>query len=195
MPTILNRSLAAILLFACSPLLLLTALAVLIALGRPLIFVQTRAGQGGRPFGLIKFRTMTDRRDRSGRLLPDAERTPRTGLVLRRTRLDDLLGLLNVVKGDLAIVGPRPLLPETIARLGSAGERRSAVLPGITGWAQVNGNTLLSDDQKVAFDLWYVEHRSWRIDAAIVLRTIDVLLRGERMSAKRQPQAAESGSP
>ncbi|WP_231958642.1 sugar transferase [Altererythrobacter sp. B11] len=150
-------------------------------LGRPILFVQERSGLGQRSFHLIKFRTMRNDRDARGDLLPDAMRTSRFGAILRRTRLDELPGLVNVMRGDMALVGPRPLLPETVAAMGHSGLARAEVRPGMTGWAQVTGNTLLSNEQKFARDLWYIENRSWRLDAVILLRTVRVVLLGERL--------------
>lgn len=163
------------------PVAALVALAVALTIGRPVLFRQQRAGRGGTPFTLVKFRTMTEARDAQGRLLDDAARTPPFGRWLRRSRLDELPELLNIARGDMSLVGPRPLLPATVAAMGSRGARRGAMRPGLTGWAQVNGNTLLADDDKLALDLWYIDHASLRLDLAIVLRTIGVVLLGERI--------------
>ncbi len=143
------------------------------------MFRQLRAGKGTTPFALTKFRSMRDTRDQAGSLLPDADRVTRIGSILRRTRLDELPGIWNVVRGDMSFVGPRPLLPETIRDLGSNGMKRCSVRPGLTGWSQVNGNTLLTLEQKVALDLWYIDNRSWMLDARIVLATFMVMIAGE----------------
>jgi lipopolysaccharide/colanic/teichoic acid biosynthesis glycosyltransferase len=177
---IVSRILAIAILLVLAPVILAVALLVLATMGRPVIFRQLRSGQGGRVFTLFKFRTMKDARDASGCLLPDNERVTVPGKFLRRTRLDELPGLLNVARGDLQLVGPRPLLPETIEQLGDAGNKRGRVRPGITGWAQVNGNTLLDLRQKVEFDLWYIEHRSLLLDVQIICRTLLVMVAGER---------------
>lgn len=168
-----------VLLVACLPVMALLAALVLVLQGRPILFQQARSGKHGVPFKMVKFRSMRDLRDSRGVLLPDAARTTSIGAFLRRSRLDEIPGLWNVVTGDLAFIGPRPLLPETIADLGERGVQRGRVAPGLTGWAQVNGNTLLTLDEKVALDLWYIEHRSLRTDYDILLATFWVMFRGE----------------
>ncbi|MXP44327.1 sugar transferase [Altererythrobacter sediminis] len=170
--------------------MLAISLVVLFSLGSPVIFRQRRSGKGGHRFTLVKFRSMNDRRDMAGQLLPDEERVTVSGRFLRRTRLDELPGLINVARGEMAFVGPRPLLPETIEGLGRDGRKRGRVRPGLTGWAQVNGNTLLTLKQKVELDLWYVDHHNVWLDAKILLRTVLVMVAGERVSA-----AAEGPQP
>lgn len=165
------------------PVVALLGLGVLISMGRPLLFRQPRAGLAGRAFVLVKMRSMRAAFDASGTPLPDDERVTAFGRFLRRSRLDELPGLWNVVAGDMALVGPRPLLPETIASLGNAGILRGTVRPGLTGWSQVNGNTLLSLDEKVALDLWYIAHASPQLDLRILTTTIWVMLGGERRPA------------
>jgi lipopolysaccharide/colanic/teichoic acid biosynthesis glycosyltransferase/glycosyltransferase involved in cell wall biosynthesis len=164
------------------PLMMVVALVVLSALGTPILFRQRRAGAAGRGFELIKFRTMRTANDIEGRPLPDAARLTATSRVLRRARLDELPGLWNVVCGQMNLVGPRPLLPETIDNMGTDGHARGTVKPGLTGWAQVNGNTLLSDADKLALDLWYIEHRSIWLDLGILCRTAAMLVGGERIN-------------
>ena len=179
--TALAIRLAALLgLILVAPLILVLAVAVYLSVGSPVFFRQLRAGQGCQPFELVKLRSMRDARRGDGTPLPDDQRTTRVGTILRRTRLDELPGLWNIVRGDMAFVGPRPLLPETIAGLGQAGKRRCEVKPGLTGWSQVNGNTLLSLEKKVALDIWYIENRDWALDARILLRTLLVMVGGER---------------
>jgi lipopolysaccharide/colanic/teichoic acid biosynthesis glycosyltransferase len=176
----LARIVAALSLLALGPVLLLVALTVFLAMGSPVLFRQQRSGLAGSRFTLLKFRSMREATGRDGRPLPDEERVTRLGRFLRRSRLDELPGLFNIVKGDLALVGPRPLLPETIAELGERGRRRGCVRPGLTGWSQVNGNTRLSLDRKIDLDLWYIGNRSWGLDLQIILKTLAVMVFGER---------------
>jgi lipopolysaccharide/colanic/teichoic acid biosynthesis glycosyltransferase len=172
--------LAMALLALFAPLLLLLSLLVLVGLGRPVLFRQVRSGLGGQPFAMIKFRSMRDLRDSRGDLLPDAQRTPALGRFLRRSRLDELPELINIVRGDMDFVGPRPLLPRSIAAMGRDGVERGKVRPGLTGLAQVSGNTLLAVEEKLRFDLWYVRHHSARLDAQIIARTLLVVVGGEK---------------
>jgi lipopolysaccharide/colanic/teichoic acid biosynthesis glycosyltransferase len=162
------------------PLLLLTALAVWLSLGRPLLFRQQRSGLEGQPFELVKFRTMRQPEKGADPLGHDAERTPFVGRLLRRTRLDELPQLVNVVRGDVAIVGPRPLLPATIAALGERGRLRGRVKPGLTGWAQTHGGPQLTEPDKIALDLWYIENRSLWLDMTCLALTVRVILFGDR---------------
>lgn len=175
--------LAAVALIATSPLLLVLALIVRCSLGAPVLFRQQRSGKGGRVFTMVKFRTMTDARDANGELLPDKARTPPIGRFLRRTRLDELPELWNILRGEMAFIGPRPLLPETIAEAGERGRIRGSILPGLTGWAQVNGNARLSHERKIELDLWYVRNRSFRLDLYILMKTVMVMLVGERIGS------------
>ena len=140
--------------------------------GSPIFFTQQRPGLYGRPFMLVKFRTMTNACDPEGRPLPDAERLTRFGRFLRSTSLDELPELLNVVRGDMSLVGPRPLLMEYLDEYTAEQHRRHNVLPGITGWVQVNGRNALSWEQKFALDLWYVEHHSFWLDITILFKTV-----------------------
>jgi lipopolysaccharide/colanic/teichoic acid biosynthesis glycosyltransferase len=176
----LRQTLALILLVAAVPLLALISTLLWFLQGRPVLFHQNRSGRDGVLFRLVKFRSMRDTRDAAGTPLPDAQRVTHIGNFLRKTRLDELPSLWNVITGDLAFIGPRPLLPETIIMLGPPGDARGQVLPGLTGWSQVNGNTLLTLDEKVALDLWYINHRTFRLDGAIILRTLMVMARGEK---------------
>jgi lipopolysaccharide/colanic/teichoic acid biosynthesis glycosyltransferase len=172
---------AAILLLALP--MLAVAGATALTLGRPILFRQRRAGRGGASFELIKFRTMDERRDASGALLPDEQRTAGLGRWLRRTRLDELPELWNILRGDMSFIGPRPLLPETIASLGREGVLRCAIRPGLTGLAQVAGNSLLDTRQKLAIDLLYVRDRTVALDLHIILRTPVMMMAGERIDA------------
>jgi len=166
-----------------SPLLAFIALMVRAKLGSPVLFRQVRPGLGGRPFTIYKFRTMTDARGSDGKLLPDGERLTRFGRFLRSASLDELPELFNVLKGDMSLVGPRPLLMEYLDRYTPEQARRHEVKPGITGWAQVNGRNALGWEQKFAMDVWYVDHRSLRLDAKIILRTIGKVLARDGISA------------
>lgn len=167
------------------PFRLVTAGFLLAHLGRPLMFRQTRVGQGGRQILVPKYRTMSDARDAAGRLLPDAQRQTRFSGIIRRLRLDELPQLDRIAAGDMALVGPRPLLPATIQDFGALGGIRNSVRPGLTGWAQVSGNTRLSDAEKLALDLWYVAHRSPALDLRILRDTVGVALGGERRDEGR----------
>lgn len=165
------------------------AIATVLTIGRPILFRQVRVGRRGVHFNIEKFRTMTNERDALGRLLPDDARTPRLMRFIRRSRLDELPQLFAIIRGDMSLVGPRPLLPETVASFGRLGERRCAVAPGLTGWAQVNGNSRLDDGQKLALDLWYIDHQSFWLDLRILAMTLGVLLFGERVRQDRVAQA------
>ena len=143
------------------PLMVATAAAILFWQGRPVFFVQVRAGRDRKPFAIVKFRSMPDTVGPDGILLSDEARLSAFGRGLRRTRLDELPEFWNVLIGDMAIVGPRPLLPETIRDMGASGELRCSVRPGLTGWAQISGGIQLSNDDKLALDLWYIENRSF----------------------------------
>lgn len=167
------------------PFRLVTAGFLLAHLGRPLMFRQVRVGQDGRQILVPKYRTMSDARDATGRLLPDAQRQTRFSGIIRRLRLDELPQLDRIAAGEMALVGPRPLLPSTIRGFGALGDIRSTVRPGLTGWAQVSGNTRLSDAEKLALDLWYVAHRSPGLDLRILRDTIGVALGGERRDEVR----------
>jgi len=173
----LALSLAALLLLC--PVLAALALLVRVQLGAPVLFRQTRPGLRGKLFTLYKFRTMTGARDAQGNLLPDAERLTRFGRFLRSTSLDELPELFNVLKGEMSLVGPRPLLTQYLERYTPEQMRRHAVLPGITGWAQVNGRNALSWEQKFALDVWYVDHQSIRLDLKILLLTVWKIIKRE----------------
>jgi sugar transferase EpsL len=155
-----------------APLLGVTALAIRLALGGPVIFAHRRPGRHGRPFVLYKFRTMSGARGADGGLLPDRERLTRLGRLLRRTSLDELPELVNVIRGDMSLVGPRPLLMEYLPRYTREQARRHDVRPGITGWAQLNGRNTLPWERRFELDVWYVEHQSLRLDVWILLLTV-----------------------
>lgn len=174
------------------PMIALTGLFVFLLLGRPIFFRQERASKDAVPFLLIKFRSMTDVRDRHGELLHDAERTPVFGKFIRRSRLDELPEIFNILRGEMTLVGPRPLLTETIAKLADRGRLRSLARPGLTGWAQISGNSLLSDNDKVDLDLWYIKNRNIVLDFKILFLTISVLIFGERPNTARLLRARSS---
>jgi lipopolysaccharide/colanic/teichoic acid biosynthesis glycosyltransferase len=153
-------------------------------LGRPLYFSQQRPGMGGHPFKMLKFRTMTAERDASGRKLSDAERLTPFGRWLRGTSLDELPELWNVLRGDMSLVGPRPLLMQYLPLYSPRQARRHEVRPGITGWAQVNGRNALTWPQKFELDVWYVENRSFWVDLRILWMTLLVVLRRDGISAQ-----------
>jgi lipopolysaccharide/colanic/teichoic acid biosynthesis glycosyltransferase len=166
-----------------SPLLLVVALLVRLRMGPPVLFRQQRPGRDGRPFEMTKFRTMTDRRGPDGALLPDADRLTGLGRLLRRTSIDELPELLNVVRGEMSLVGPRPLLMEYLPLYTAEQARRHEVRPGITGWTQVNGRNALTWDEKFALDVWYVDHRSPRLDLEILGKTVSQVFSGHGVSA------------
>ncbi len=168
------------------PLGVFIAAVIVLTLGRPVFFVQKRAGRHRKTFNLVKFRTMTDARSDDGGLLGDEQRLASFGRFLRRSRLDELPELWNILVGEMAFVGPRPLLSHSLPNQGSRGEERLSIRPGLTGWAQVNGNTLLDDGQKLNLDLWYVKNRSLGLDLVILLKTAGVILIGERLSKTAQ---------
>ena len=153
------------------PLFLLLALVVRCMLGSPILFRQQRPGLHGRPFTILKFRTMTNARGPDGQLLPDTDRLTRFGKLMRSASLDELPGLLNVLKGEMSLVGPRPLLMEYLAHYSPEQQRRHLVPPGLTGWAQVNGRNNANWQQRFLLDLWYVDHCSLRLDCKILLMT------------------------
>ena len=165
------------------PLLLLVALLVRWRLGTPVLFRQQRPGSAGEPFFLIKFRSMTDARDKHGALLPDSERLTKFGRWLRATSLDELPELINVLKGEMSLVGPRPLLMQYLERYNPRQARRHEVRPGVTGWAQVNGRNALSWKEKLEMDVWYVENRSLLLDVRIMFLTLQSVFRRHGISA------------
>lgn len=158
------------------------ALLVRVRLGRPVLFSQKRPGLHGEPFTMYKFRTMTDAHSSSGELLPDAERLTSLGHLLRRTSLDELPELWNVLNGDMSLVGPRPLLTEYLDRYSPEQARRHEVRPGVTGWAQVNGRNATTWEERLAQDVWYVDNRTLWLDAKILFRTLANVCRREGIS-------------
>lgn len=172
-----------LLLILLSPVLLVVAWLVRQRLGTPVLFRQRRPGMGAQPFEMMKFRTMANARGPDGNLLPDAERLTAFGRFLRASSLDELPGLINVLKGDMSLVGPRPLLMQYVPLYSPTQARRHEVRPGITGWAQVNGRNALSWDEKFAHDVWYVDHRSFLLDLKILFMTAGKVLRRDGISA------------
>jgi lipopolysaccharide/colanic/teichoic acid biosynthesis glycosyltransferase len=166
-----------------APLLLIVAALVRIFLGSPILFRQSRPGWNGKPFTCLKFRTMTQARDAKGRLLPDADRMTRFGRFLRRSSIDEFPELINVIRGEMSLVGPRPLLPQYLERYTPEQMRRHEVRPGITGWAQVNGRNALDWERKFELDVWYVDHQNLRLDVAILARTLGKLFSPDGISS------------
>jgi lipopolysaccharide/colanic/teichoic acid biosynthesis glycosyltransferase len=183
---ILDVLLAGTALILLSPALVVVAVLVRRCLGSPVLFCQVRPGLGGKPFVLYKFRTMRDTRDGQGNLLPDVQRTTRLGRFLRKTSLDELPELWNVLCGSMSLVGPRPLLMEYLERYTPEQARRHEVRPGITGWAQVNGRNALTWEQKLDSDVWYVERSSLWLDLWVLLRTCWVVVSGRGVNFSAQ---------
>jgi len=180
--SVFDRGVAAFALVATAPLLAGSVLAVAIGIGCPVFFRQERPGRGGRPFRIFKLRTMIDARGPDGELLPDEQRLVKVGAFLRRWSLDELPQLINVVLGDLSLVGPRPLLMRYLPRYSATQRRRHEVMPGITGWAQINGRNAISWDEKLALDVWYVDNWSLGLDLKILLQTVTSVLRRDGIS-------------
>lgn len=167
---------ASFVLVSVLPFLLIIALLVRLLLGKPVFFRQRRPGLHNTPFTIYKFHTMTNERDKDGNLLPDVDRLTNLGRFLRRTSVDELPELLNVLKGDMSIVGPRPLLMQYLERYTPEQARRQEVKPGITGWAQVNGRNAISWEDKFTLDVWYVDHQSLSLDLKIIALTVWAIL-------------------
>ena len=188
---IFDLFLAASILVVLSPVLLVLAGMIRFFLGSPVLFRQIRPGLHGSPFRLVKFRTMTDAKDAEGHLLSDAERLTRFGRFLRSTSMDELPELWNVIKGDMSLVGPRPLMMQYLNRYTLEQARRHEVKPGITGWAQVNGRNDITWDQKFFLDVWYVDHHSRWLDLKIIALTILKILKREGISQPGYSTAEE----
>ena len=186
---IISAIMALILGICALPLMTALALLLLCFQGRPILFRQARSGYHQQTFTLVKFRTMRNTKNSDGQLLPDDLRMTGIGRFIRRTRLDELPELWNIWRGEMAFVGPRPLLPDTVASFGKNGDRRAMVPPGLTGWAQINGNTLLSQHEKLDLDLWYVERHTLMLDISIIIRTVKIVLLGEKINKKNLEQA------
>lgn len=173
---------ASVALILLSPVMLVLVLLARLKLGRPVLFRQGRPGLGGKPFKMMKFRTMTDERGPGGDLLPDEKRLVRFGRFLRESSLDELPELFNVLKGDMSLVGPRPLLMEYLPLYSERQSRRHEVRPGITGWAQINGRNALSWEEKFELDVWYVDNRSLWLDIKILFKTVLQVLKRDGIS-------------
>jgi len=180
---------SALALIVLSPVLALTALLVRIQLGGPILFRQQRPGYQGRPFHIFKFRTMIDRFAPDGSLLPDSERLTRFGRVLRSTSLDELPELFNILRGEMSVVGPRPLLMEYLPLYSAEQARRHDMPPGLTGWAQVNGRNALSWQDKFRLDVWYVDHWSFWLDLKIIFLTLVKVFKREGITQEGQATA------
>jgi sugar transferase EpsL len=180
---VFDLTVAAAALLVLAPLLLVLAIAIRRKLGSPVLFSQVRPGLKGVPFRMVKFRSMTDARDTDGALLPDADRLPPFGRTLRSTSLDELPELWNVIRGDMSLVGPRPLLMEYLPLYSLEQARRHNVRPGITGWAQINGRNAISWDEKLWLDTWYADNHSFGLDMKILLSTLWKVVRRDGISA------------
>jgi len=174
-----------------SPLLLLIYALLRLTIGAPVIFRQTRPGYQGRPFVIYKFRTMTDQRDVTGRLLADEKRTTRVGQIVRSCSLDELPEIFNVLRGEMSFVGPRPLLMQYLGRYTREQARRHEVTPGITGWAQVNGRNALTWDKRFELDVWYVDHQSFALDVRILGLTLWKVIKREGINREGYVSAPE----
>lgn len=170
----------ALLLFG--PILIIIACVILLTMGGPVFFRQERPGKNGTIFRIFKFRTMTNERDKSGELLPDEMRLKGIGKLIRSLSLDELPQLINVVKGDMSLIGPRPLLVEYLPLYSAEQQRRHDVRPGITGWAQINGRNAISWEEKFKLDVWYVEHISFVMDIKILIMTVKKVIKRDGIS-------------
>ncbi|RAJ97570.1 lipopolysaccharide/colanic/teichoic acid biosynthesis glycosyltransferase [Larkinella arboricola] len=180
---LIDVSLSLVALLVALPLMLVLVPALALANRGTPFFVQSRPGRHGRIFRLIKLKTMNDRRDANGILLPDAERLTPVGRLIRKTSLDELPQLWNVLKGDMSLIGPRPLLVEYLPLYSPQQRRRHEVRPGITGWAQVNGRNALCWEKKFEYDVWYVDNLSFSLDCKIILLTLQKVLKSEGISS------------
>lgn len=188
---ILDFLVALLVLLLASPLMVILWLLLLVAnQGNP-FFLQQRPGKNERIFTIVKFKTMNDRKDASGTLLPDAQRLTAVGRIIRKTSLDELPQLFNVLKGDMSLIGPRPLHVRYLPRYNDFQKRRHEVRPGITGWAQVNGRNALSWEDKFKLDVWYVDNASFLLDIKILWLTVMKVLKSEGISSAGEATAAE----
>jgi lipopolysaccharide/colanic/teichoic acid biosynthesis glycosyltransferase len=182
----LDKLVALMILIILAPVFLVSFVLLAFANDGKPFFLQLRPGKNGKLFKIIKFKTMNDKKDVHGNLLPDNQRLTKVGKFLRKTSMDELPQLINVIKGDMSMVGPRPLLPEYIALYTPEQAKRHKVKPGITGWAQVNGRNAISWEEKFQLDVWYVEHQSFVLDLKIIFRTIKKVFISEGISQEGQ---------
>lgn len=175
---------AVVVLLLVSPILIIAIIGLTIVNSGSPFFVQKRPGKGGRIFSIVKLKTMTDERDANGGLLPDADRLTTIGRIIRKTSLDEIPQLFNVLKGTMSLVGPRPLLPSYLELYSKEQARRHDVKPGITGWAQVNGRNSISWEKKFELDVWYVDHQSFILDLKIVLLTVKKVFLSEDINTE-----------
>jgi len=174
-----------------SPIFLVLTFCLFIANSGKPFFLQSRPGFEGKIFKVIKFKTMTDKLDENGKLLPDSDRMTKLGVFIRKTSLDEIPQLINVIKGDMSLIGPRPLLVQYLARYNSFQFRRHEVKPGITGWAQVNGRNAISWESKFHLDVWYVDNLSFQLDIKIFLMTIKKVLRSDGITQEGHVSSQE----
>ena len=193
--TLLDKLLAGILIILLSPFIVFSAMLVFFKIGRPILFKQIRPGKDEKLFTIYKFRTMSNEKDKNGNLLPDEVRLSRVGKFIRKTSLDELPQLFNVIKGEMSFVGPRPLLVEYLPLYNEEQKKRHNVIPGITGWAQVNGRNAISWEEKFAYDVWYVEHQSFLLDMKIMWMTfLKVIKRSDVSSSSSVTMEKFKGS-
>ncbi|MCD8917519.1 sugar transferase [Staphylococcus gallinarum] len=166
-----------------APILIIAYFLIATKLGKPVLFRQIRPGKNEVPFEIFKFRTMTDEKDSNGELLPDDQRMTKLGATIRKTSVDELPQLFNVLKGDLSLVGPRPLLMEYLPLYNEEQKKRHQVKPGITGWAQINGRNAITWEQKFKLDVWYVENQSFKLDMYIIYKTVQNVLQKKDINA------------
>ena len=188
---VLDRLVATIVLLIFSPILLMVAIAIFLRMGSPIVFTQPRPGKHGHIFTFYKFRTMTNDRDAGGNLLRDKERLTAIGQLLRKTSLDELPQVWNVLKGDMSFVGPRPLMVQYLERYSPEQARRHDVMPGITGWAQINGRNTISWEQKLKLDVWYVDNCSLWLDIKILFLTLWKVFKKEGISQQNHATIEE----
>lgn len=181
---LMDRAFALFLILMFSPIILIVALMIRVKLGSPIVFTQERPGLNGRIFKIYKFRTMSDERDEKGELMPDEVRLKGFGKMVRKTSLDELPQLFNVLKGEMSFVGPRPLLVEYLPLYTKEQNRRHEVRPGITGWAQVNGRNTISWEEKFKLDVYYVDHLSFMLDFKILCLTVEKVINRKDINSK-----------
>ncbi|WP_239733065.1 sugar transferase [Mammaliicoccus sp. E-M26] len=195
MKRIFDISLSCLILLFASPLFVLTYILVIANMGKPAIFKQVRPGYHGKAFNIYKFRTMLNTTDVNGNLLPNEERRHPAGNFIRKTSLDELPQLINVVKGDISLVGPRPLLMDYLPLYNEFQRKRMNVKPGITGWAQINGRNAISWEKKFELDVWYVENQSMKLDLFILYKTVvNVLKRKDIYTKDNKPVEKFTGT-